>query len=45
MSNFLQEKTFLEILKIYNGKSTKKINNLLKVDKGFLYKETIYKVK
>ena len=41
----IEENTFLEILKIYSGKSTKKINDLLKVDKGFLYQETIYKVK
>lgn len=42
----INEDTFLEILKIYNHKSDKKIEELIEnIDTGFLHKETIYKVK
>ena len=37
---------FKEVLKIYDGKSNKKIEELFSnIDTGFLYKETYYKVK
>lgn len=45
----IEEETFLKVLKIYKEKDISKkeeINNLFpNIDKGFLYKETIYKVK
>lgn len=45
-SFLISEDDMLEVLKIVNKKSNKKIDSLFKnVDKGFLYKETIYRVK
>lgn len=40
-SNFIDEKDFTEVLKNYKEKKT----NKFKIETGFLYKETIYKVK
>ena len=42
----INESDFEEVLKIYDGKSTKKIEELFSnVDTGFLYRETYYRVK
>lgn len=42
----INETDFEEVLKIYNDKSSKKIEELFSnVDTGFLYKETYYRVK
>lgn len=45
-SFLISEDDMIEVLKIVNKKSNKKIDSIFKnVDKGFLYKETIYRVK
>ena len=42
----IDESDFEEVLKIYNGKSSKKIEEIFSnLDTGFLYKETYYRVK
>ena len=42
----IDDSKFEEVLKIYNGKSSKKIEDLFSnLDTGFLYKETYYRVK
>ena len=42
----ISETDFLEVLKIYNGKSSRKAEEIFpNTDTGFLYKETYYRVK
>ena len=48
----IDDDTFIEVLKMYNNVNesnvkeyNEKINSMLNTNKGFLYKETIYKVK
>lgn len=42
----IDSKKFLEVLKIFKGESNKKLTDLFEnIDNGFLYEETIYKVK
>ena len=42
----INDSDFKEVLKIYSGKSSKKVEEIFSnLDTGFLYKETYYRVK